>query len=423
MVERPRGSGAPEEGTPEYDWLYGSGSDGASAADPTRPLPRTPGAASDATRRLPTMPRPSAQAARPPAAAGPTPGPGSPPPPAAPVRAAVRPTPPPMDPGPSRPGRTGRGFPVRRALLALLAAWLVFLVAVPWWAMSRIDRVDAVPSGDRPAEQDGTTYLLVGSDSRAGLSAAERRDLGTGAAGGQRTDTIMLLHVGAGPNLLMSIPRDSQVDVPGHGRTKINAAFAYGGPQLLVKTIEQNTGIRVDHYVEIGFGGFVGVVDAVGGIEICPTRPMKDRLANLDIPKGCQEADGATALGYARSRHTDPRYGDITRAQHQREVVSAVGRKAVSPWSVLNPVRYFRLNAAGSESVRVGEDTGPLALARFAWAMTRVSGKDGLTCTVPIQDLSVEWDTERAPQMFRHIIEDDTEGIGRDLCTPKGLPR
>jgi LCP family protein required for cell wall assembly len=221
----------------------------------------------------------------------------------------------------------------------------------------------------------------------------------------------------------MSLPRDSLVEIPDHGRTKINAAFAFGGPKLLVRTIEANTGIRIDHYVEIGFGGFVGVVDAVGGIEICPTTAMKDPLANLDIQKGCQEADGVTALGYARSRKTDPQYGDITRAQHQREVVAAVGDEAVSPWTVLNPVRYYRLNMAAADSLTVDEETGPFDMARFAWAMTRTTGDAGMTCTVPIQNLSVEWDAARAPQMFQHIIDDDTDAIGRNLCTPKGLPR
>jgi LCP family protein required for cell wall assembly len=305
----------------------------------------------------------------------------------------------------------------------LLLLWLVFLVVVPLIAWNKVSKVEAMPTGDRPGDQPGTTYLLVGSDSREGLSRAERRRLGTGGATGQRTDTIMLLHTGAGPNLLMSIPRDSLVEIPDHGRTKINAAFAFGGPKLLVRTIEANTGIRIDHYVEIGFGGFVGVVDAVGGIEICPTTAMKDPLANLDIQKGCQEADGVTALGYARSRKTDPQYGDITRAQHQREVVAAVGDEAVSPWTVLNPVRYYRLNMAAADSLTVDEETGPFDMARFAWAMTRTTGDAGLTCTVPIQNLSVEWDAERAPQMFQHIIDDDTDAIGRNLCTPKGLPR
>src|SRR5690606_16679294 len=139
--------------------------------------------------------------------------------------------------------------------------------------------------------------------------------------------------------VLMSIPRDSWVDIPGHGRSKINSAYGRGGPSLVVDTVEQNTGLRVDHYVEIGLGGMVKLVDAVGGIEICPKKAMKDKDANLDIQAGCQGADGRTALGYARSRKTYKQLGDVDRARAQREVVAAVGSEATSPWAIINPVR------------------------------------------------------------------------------------
>ncbi|MET0523852.1 MAG: LCP family protein [Nocardioides sp.] len=291
--------------------------------------------------------------------------------------------------------------------MILLVAWIVYLVAVPVWAWLSVDKVDAEPAGERPADQPGTTYVVVGSDARAGLA-------------GRRTDTIMLLHVGSGPDLLMSIPRDSLVEVPDHGTTKINAAFAFGGPKLLVRTIEQNTGIRVDHYVEIGFTGFVKLVDAVGGITICPKTAMQDKLADLDIPKGCQEADGKTALGYARSRHTQ-QLGDIGRAQHQREVVSAIGDEVVSWQTIVNPIRYWRVMFGGASTVRVSEGTGPVDAARFAYAMTRVNGKDGLTCGVPISDLAVHWDGERAPALFKLIAEDKTDEVGNNLCTPTGV--
>jgi hypothetical protein len=162
------------------------------------------------------------------------------------------------------------------------------------------------------------------------------------------------------------------------------------------------------------------VVDAVGGVEICPKTAMKDPLANLDIEKGCQEADGKVALGYARSRHTSG-LGDIDRARHQREVVSAVGSKAASPWSVLNPVRYFRLASAGKDSLRVGKDTSMIATMRFAWAMTRVDGKSGLTCGVPIADLAVHWDPERSKRLFRLIQEDRTDDVSKSLCRASGL--
>ncbi len=293
-------------------------------------------------------------------------------------------------------------------------------MAVPLFAWSKVHKVDFEPSGSRPADQPGTTYLMVGSDSRAGLSPEERKKLGTGNAVGQRTDTIMLLHTGSGPNLLMSIPRDSSVDVPGHGTTKINAAYAYGGPKLLVKTIEQNTGIRVDDYVEIGFGGVVDVVDAVGGVQICPKQDMKDKLANLDVKKGCQQADGATALAYARSRHVD-KYGDLGRAAHQREVVSSVGKKVVSPWTFINPFRYWKINMAAPDSFAFGKGTSPIRAAMWAMAMTRVNGDKGLTCGVPISDFFVHWDPERSKKMFDYIIKDDTGDIPKSLCTPTGI--
>jgi LCP family protein required for cell wall assembly len=334
-------------------------------------------------------------------------------------------TPPPA--APPKPSRGRPRLPRRprfrvRWLWLLLVLWLVFLVAVPFWAWSKVDKVEAFPEDGRPDEQPGTTYLMVGSDSRGDLSEEERKELGTGNASGQRTDTIMLLHTGDGPNLLMSIPRDSLVDVPGYGETKVNAAYAFGGPKLLVRALEGATGIRIDHYVEIGFGGFVDLVDAVGGVEICPKQDMKDPQANLDVEKGCQEADGATALGYARSRKTYTENGDIDRAKAQREVVSAIGREAASPWSVINPIRYYRLNMAAPEALAVSEGTSPISMVQWAWAMTRVDGENGLTCGVPIVDLSVRWDPERSKQMFQKVIEDDTDSIGKSLCTPTGFP-
>lgn len=403
MADRPH---SPDE--PDYNWLYGTrhkagGSSGPSGSQGGDPEP---------TRVLPTMNRPSGGRRTEPAQTPPPPRSSGPSGPSGPSRPA-RPTP---TPPPSRPRRRLRFGWVKIALLL----WLVFLVAVPLWAWSQIDKVKTDPGGARPAEQPGTTYLLVGSDSREGLTRKEELEYGTGKGEGRRTDTIMLLHTGSGPNLLMSIPRDSLVDVPGVGVTKINAAFAYGGPKLLVQTIEKATGIRVDDYVEIGFGGFVNVVDAVGGVEICPKTAMKDPQANLDIEKGCQEADGKVALGYARSRHTSG-LGDIDRARHQREVVSAVGAEAASPWSVINPVRYFRLASAGKDSLRVGKDTSMISTMRFAWAMTRVDGKSGLTCGVPIADLAVHWDTERAKQLFHLIQEDRTGDVSKSLCRASGL--
>jgi LCP family protein required for cell wall assembly len=391
MADRP--SGEQEHG--EYGWLYGNRRRGGGGRAPDDPEP---------TRVLPTSPRQTRDRAS--SASRPVPPrPGVPPRPSRPA-----PAPPPR----RSPHR------VRNVVLGLVALYLVFLVAVPAWAWTRIHKVDADPGGARPADQPGTTYLLVGSDSRRGLTKAEKKKLGVGGVSdtGQRTDTIMLLHVGAGPNVLLSIPRDSIVPIPGHSTTKINAAFAYGGPKLLVKTIEQDTGLRIDHYVEVGFGGFVNAVDAVGGVTICPHSNLNDRRSNLHIKKGCQEVDGVTALAFSRDRHSFA-LGDVQRAANQRKVVGAVGHKVKSPWTFLNPIRYFRLNQAAVSSLTVSKGTSPVALARFALAMA--SG--GKTCTMPISDLAVHWDRTRALALIKLLKEDRAADIKGNLCTKSGLPR
>ena len=411
MAGRRPGSGRPEEGTPEYEWLYGSGRGSAGSQDETQVIKasgRDEGV--DSTRVMPTVPReptgrPRQEPARPSHDTG---------------RRTPSAAPPPERPTKKRRGLGCGCLSLPGLLVALL---LAYLIGVPLFAWSKVSHVDAMPSYEgRPGDQDGTTYLVVGSDSRGDLSDEEKKKYGTGDVKGQRTDTIMVLHTGSGPNLLMSIPRDSIVEVPDHGTTKINASYAYGGPQLLIQTVEQNTGIHIDHYVEIGFGGFVGLVDAVGGVEICPKQDMKDKLANLDIKKGCQEADGKTALGYARSRHTS-NLGDIDRARNQREVVSAIGDKVLSPWTVLNPVRYWKVNSGAARSLVVDDDSGPIDLGRFGWAMTHVNGSSGMTCSVPIADLAVNWDKERSGELFRLISEDRTDEVGKDLCTPTGMPQ
>ncbi len=124
---------------------------------------------------------------------------------------------------------------------------------------------------------------------------------------------------GGGKPALISIPRDSYLEIPGEGRNKVNAAFAIGGPALLVATLEDATGLRIDGYVEIGFGGFASVVDSLGGVEMCLPKALADEKAHIDLPAGCQTLDGANALGYVRARYSDPR-GDLGRAERQTTV-------------------------------------------------------------------------------------------------------
>jgi LCP family protein required for cell wall assembly len=307
-----------------------------------------------------------------------------------------------------------------RIIVALIVVWLLFLVVTPIYAWSKVSKVDAEPAGSRPAGGPGTTYLLVGSDSRVGLTPAQKKDLGTGSASGQRTDTIILLHVtdSNGPNVMLSIPRDSYVDIPGHGMNKINAAYAFGGPKLLVQTVEHATGIRVDDYVEIGFTGVVDVVDAVGGITVCPKSQIHDpKAGHLQMKRGCQTVDGHVALDYSRSRAFP--LGDITRALHQREVIAATGSAAASWQTVVFPWRYWKVNMAGAESVQVGDNVSPFAFATFAWAMAHTGGSNTLRCVVPFSSLGtstsvgsvVTWDRPKANAIFNDITNDETSAI------------
>lgn len=328
--------------------------------------------------------------------------------------------------GPSSPPRTKqrrrRRFPVLRTLGVLLLAWLVFLIGTPVYAWSTGSKVDAFPSGERPAEQPGTTVLLVGSDARDDLTPEERSRLGTGSTEGRRTDTMMLLHTPTtGSPVLLSLPRDSYVPIPGNGRNRLNAAYAFGGAPLLIETIEANTGIRIDGYLEVGFLGIVDVVDAVGGIEVCPAFDIDDRDSHLVLSKGCQTVDGVTALGYVRMRKGDPR-GDLGRMERQREVIGAITGEVLSPISVLNPVRYWNLNLAAARSLARGEGTGLGAMTQVGIGFVSVMTGKGLSLTVPVSDANARtdngqsvmlWDEAASAEVFSAIASGNTTDLER----------
>ena len=206
--------------------------------------------------------------------------------------------------------------------------------------------------------------------------------------------------------------------IPKNGKNKINAAYAFGGPDLLVQTVEATTGLRVDGYLEIGFGGFVNIIDALGGIEMCLPKAIKDADSHLDLPKGCQTLSGVDALGYVRMRKADPR-GDLGRVERQREMLAAIAQKAATPASVLNPVRYWTLCNASTDAVDLGEKTGLAQMARLALAMRSIAGGGGLTLTVPVSDpgastpvgSAVLWDDAKAKAMFDDIARGDTSKL------------
>jgi len=337
------------------------------------------------------------------------------------TRPSGRPPAPPQEPGPQRErgGPPQRGRRARRivgvaALLVAVWAALIVWAGVSGW--NHVHRVDAMPAaGHRPVAGAGTNYVLVGSDSRVGLTKAQRRSLATGTAVGQRTDSIMLVHLpaGGGEPTLVSLPRDSYVPIPGHGSNKINASYSFGGPKLLIDTIEQVSGLRVDGYVEIGFGGFASVVDSLGGVTMCLKKPMNDKKAGINLKAGCQDLDGKNALGYVRARYSDP-LGDFGRVQRQRQFLGALLAKASSPVNVVLPWRLHSIATAGGSALTVGEDESAIEVAKVMLAIRDIGKGKGASVTVPVSDpnlqtaagSAVKWDTPRAKQLFADLRND-----------------
>jgi LCP family protein required for cell wall assembly len=264
----------------------------------------------------------------------------------------------------------------------------------------------------RPGSGPGSTWLLVGSDSRRGLTVEQQEALATGGdTGNGRTDTILLVHLpafGSGTaTTMVSIPRDSYVPIPGYGRDKVNAAFAMGGAPLLAETVEQATGLRIDHYAEVGFSGFAVLVDAVGGVTVCPTEPIDDPLAGIKLPAGCQKLGGGDALGYVRSRAT-PR-ADLDRMVDQRQFMSALLHRVTSPVTWLNPWRWYSVPRAAAGALTVDHGDHVWDLARLAWALH----SSPVTLTVPIGEFTnsdagsvVVWDHEKAAALFDALAAD-----------------
>lgn len=305
-------------------------------------------------------------------------------------------------------------------MAVILGVLALVVIGFAGYVDRSLQRTDAL--ADYPgqiAATAGTNWLIVGSDSRVGLTPDQQARLTTGdeaAAGGGRTDTIMLMHIpaltGNGQLTLVSLPRDSSVPLAGHGRVKLNTTFALGGPSLLVQTVEKVTGVHVDHYAEIGFGGFAGLVDDVGGVQMCPTEPISDPLAGLNISAGCQVLDGPQALGYVRTRHT-PR-GDLDRVVHQREFLAALIARASSPAVLLNPFHTVPLASDAPATITVDNGDHVWNLARLGWAMRSLSSGNAVTATVPIAGFGpvtdgssgVLWDRAQAGRLFDALAQD-----------------
>ena len=305
-----------------------------------------------------------------------------------------------------------------RYIRNIVLAYLGFYVVLGFHAASSLDKMPA-SSNVAIADTAGTNWLLAGSDSREGLTKAERKELRTGKdEGSQRTDTLMVIHIDdSGKSTLVSLPRDSYVTIPAHigldgiaiedRRNKINTAYGQGGAPLLVETVERNTGLHIDHYMEVGFKGIRDITDAVGGVNMCVPADVTDENSGLNLLAGCQELDGKNALAYVRMRYADPK-GDLGRIERQQQFLSSVMKKVATPAVLLNPISMWKLVDAGTGSVNVGETDTVMDVGNLAKAMRALSNGNGTLTTVPVSETdantaagsSVIWDDVAARELF-----------------------
>ncbi|MEU8569644.1 LCP family protein [Streptomyces pathocidini] len=321
------------------------------------------------------------------------------------------------------------GRRIRIGTLTLLVVVLAASVGTYFWADSKLRReVDLSKVEDRPEAGEGTNYLVVGSDSREGMTDQDKKDLHTGSAAGKRTDSMMILHVGANGSTMVSLPRDSWVTIPAFkgsetgrqypaSQNKLNAAYSRDGAPLLVRTVEYNTGLKIDHYAEIGFAGFAKIVDAVGGVEMNIPQDIKDDKSGADLKKGTQTLDGKQALAFVRTRYALAG-SDLDRTKNQQKFLSALANQTATPSTVLNPFKLYPTMGAGLDTLIVDKDMSLWNLARMFWAMKDISGGEGKQLNMPTSGAapmgSLRWDMPKVKQLMSELKNDQKVTIGNE---------
>lgn len=332
----------------------------------------------------------------------------------------------------------------------ILSISIVAISAVSWAGLGRITaaipKIDAFAGlNDRPKkESSAVNYLIVGSDTREGLSRAEIKRLrvgGTEVAAGKRSDTMLLVHISKKRDkaAIISVPRDSYARIPEHENSqgklipavysKINSAYNWGGAPLLIETFEEMSGLRIDHYVEVNFVGFVRMVDALGGVEICTKRDIDDSKSHLVLPAGRHILDGVDSLKYVRTRQFDG-LGDLGRMKRQQEFAGAMLRKATSAGVLLNPVKMVDFIGSALDSVVVDQNLDQNDLLTLGKQLRNLSASNVRTLTIPLKyynynkngvSAAVLWDPVLAPELFERIKNDEAL-IDKVKANPSASP-
>lgn len=291
-------------------------------------------------------------------------------------------------------------------LLVSCGAWVVTT-----YISAGLARLDAGISGT--PSSGPINILVVGIDTRSGLSRSQEIGLHVGNDVGANTDTMMLVHVSANHESVevVSLPRDSWVNIPGYGMNKINSAYALGGPRLMVSTVEQATGLDINDYVEVNFVGFVNVINALGGVNICLPYAVDDSDSGLHLSAGLHHVDGVTALAFARDRHSFAT-SDLARIDDQQQLLSSAFTEATAAGVVANPVRLHQVLASVTASVKVDQGFN---LVELTDELRGVKPSDVWFTTVPIATLdyqtptgesAVLWNQTAAAALFQSLQND-----------------
>ncbi|CAM5285198.1 LytR family transcriptional regulator [Streptomyces spiroverticillatus] len=327
----------------------------------------------------------------------------------------------------------------RRRRLALAALLVASLAAAPFPATADTPgpapytlRHDGTLS-EAALDAPGTNLLVVGIDRRSDLTREQISKLHVGGQECDCTDVMMLVHLSDDGRRMsvVSLPRDSYVpyaphDHPQHAG-KINGAYKHGGPDLAVRTVEQATGLRVDHYLETDFARFADAVDALGGAQVCTDKPLEDRNSGLRLQPGTHVLQGVKALRYARARKVSPP-GDLGRVRRQQRLLLGMLTRLAEAGALSDPVKLVDTASALLPHLRTDTGTGVATLFRLGWGLRELSADQLEFATVPMKAFdhrvpqwgsTLLWDEVRANRMFTAVRED--RPVGEEL-TLRAVP-
>lgn len=352
--------------------------------------------------------------------------------------------------GPRRPGRRispRAAMSARRqkrflTLTGTMSAFVLLTSGGAWAFQNYVTgAIDKVHVGGLGKGKDGPkgamTILVAGVDRREGLTKAQQKAAKLGHDPGERSDTMELVHVSRDHDRvsIVSLPRDSYVTIPAHRSNgsegakgqqigarpgKLTWAYQFGGPDLTVATIKQATGVSIDHYIEVNFYGFVNMVDALGGVDVCTEQAVDDPKSGLKLPQGKSHVDGLKALAFARARYTLTGGTDLGRIDRQQQFMASMMKQALSSKTLSDPVKSTRFLNAALKSLRVDPELAK-SLPKLADQMKDLS-TDSLTfANVPLANpgynaqlwnsptpqSTVQWDEAKSNDLFGRIRHDE----------------